>query len=1628
MKTRSSPLDEMSPDRSKLGLSGAGEMPLSQGQLSFWFAQMLDREDPAFNIGECVEILGAVDPQRFELALRRVVEVTDALHLRIFETDDGPRQCFKYDAGWKLTHLDFSTAAKPDEAARAWMQKDMARAFRLDNGPLYRFALLRISPDRYFWYAVNHHIVNDGVGWRLLLDRVAAAYTALMTGAPVELQTGGSWRDLLAEEPNYKNSDHYRRDRDFWTGQLADLPRRVTLSGKSPRRPSGFIKSVGWIPRSLDLDEAGRRLEATAAAVLVAATAIYLHRVTGAREMMIGIPVGARVGSKARSIVGMAANAVPLRMAVSSEDRIGDIVGRAARKMRAAMRHQRYRYENMRRDLGLGPRDGEVAGTFVNFTPLDDDIRFDDAKILRNPLGNWWVEDLQIVFYGGNHPLGLRIDLIANPAHYRLEELARHRSRFIRILTQVAKLDADAPVSELQVPDALPPLAVVALSEPPERSDGRHEARPVAIRENPADGRGERRTGPPRTPTEMGLADIWRDILRCGPVSRNDDFFDTGGDSLLANLLMTRVRKIFALDLSLSVVFEAPTLEALASRIDAAAKESRGTTPMAAIDRVADDGPVPLSFSQHRMWLIQSLDPGNTAYNMSGALRLTGKLDVAALSRAVDEVRQRHEILRTTYDVVGEEVVQRVQEWKSEPLKIVDLTEESAPEAEAVLRVNVLASTPIDLANGPVFSSVLMCIGPEEHLLQITVHHIAGDQWSFGILGRELASLYNAARSGRSADLKSAQIRYRDFASWQRNWLESPEMATQLQYWRHALDNVPPLNLPTDRQRQRLQTLRGTFCQSDIPATLLEKLGHLGRRESTTLFMTTFAAFAVLLHRLAGQADIPIGVPFANRTHSAIENVVGTFVNTLVLRVDLSGDPTFSDLLGRVRATALDAFAHQDMPFDKLVQEIPQARDPSRAPLAQVLFNMLNAPMHGIELDGIEWEPVLSDRGGAQFELSLSVDSQVTRTVTVEYNTDLFERATIERFIERYLRLLESAVAEPDRRLSELEILPHDERQLVLQAWNATSEPAPSRPFIAMFEERAAQSVDAPAVTFEGTTLTYGELNSRASALASELRAFGAGRGSIVGVCLERSLDMLVALLAVQKSGGAYVPLDPKLPQKRLEYMVADSGLTLILSTEEILRRIALPPEVKSYVVRASGSALAAADISIPRSFVSLSDPAYVIYTSGSTGNPKGVAVSHGSLSNLLCSMQKEPGLTAKDVLAAITTTSFDIAGLELYLPLLAGARIELVPSATASDGNALSLLLRSSGATVMQATPATWRMLLDAGWQGDPHFRAFCGGEALTSELAESLLGHVGELWNLYGPTETTIWSTVSRVMPGDAPISIGKPIDNTRIYLLNGDVPAPIGVAGEICIGGDGVAIGYHERPELTAEKFRTDPFSRKPGERIYRTGDLGRWGFDGQLYHLGRIDHQVKIRGFRIELEEIESVLRTHPEVRDAVVVARNAGPSDARLVAYVVYDGIEQPTVSEVRRYLRNQLPDYMVPSLVVALVRVPLTPNGKVDRKALPDPFADLSWRSEGGSEPAVGREAMIADIWRELLKIDKVNAEDNFFDIGGHSLLALRFIAQIEKRTGIQLDPRTLFFQNLRQIAANLPEVKVAGQ
>ncbi len=885
--------------------------------------------------------------------------------------------------------------------------------------------------------------------------------------------------------------------------------------------------------------------------------------------------------------------------------------------------------------------------------------------------------------------------------------LVREDEPGTRILTAyvVPRTESDFNVPELRsalaarLPDHMVPAVFVRLAQLPLTANGKLDRRGLPNPNKNALGPADYQA--PRSLTEERVAAIWREILHVERVDRNDDFFELGGHSLIALQVIARVRDMFALELPLKDIFTQRSLAALARCIDLAIAAREHAPGLAAIRAGAAEGPAPLSYSQERMWLIQSLNPRTTAYNMGAALHLRGSLDARSMIESFDELIERHQILRSSIRLRDDQPAQTVEPAARNVLPYLDLRQEPDPHGAALRRAADLNRMPFDLGAEPVLRSGLFRIGDEAHILAIVLHHIAGDQWSMGVFGRELASLYNHRRRGAAFELPALPVSYRDYSLWQRSAAFGAQFERQLDFWRRQLSALPTVDLPTDHPRPRVWTMNGTYHERQIPPALFERLSIFSRRAGVTMFMTTFAAFAVLLRRITGQTDIPIGVPVANRTHSALEGLVGTFVNTLILRNDLSGDPTFETLLQRVRATALEAFARQDVSFDRLVQEIGQRGDRSRAPLAQVMFNVTNAPMHGITLDGLDWEPVQLDHGGAQFELSFSVDTEISRKVTVEYNTDLFERATVERWIGEYFTLLEAAAAGSTLPISALPLLPAEEWS-TLEAWNATQVDYPRhRLFPRLFEEQVARSPQATAVTYEGAHCTYAELNSQANAVARRLSELGIGAGRLAAVCMGRSPLLLVSLLAVQKTGGAYVPLDPDFPPERLKYMLADSGVKVLLTAGGVARELDVPEGIVILDVAPIASAHAdmaasdAADAQV-HGKPGPADAAYIIYTSGSTGRPKGVSVSHGALVNFLHSMRDRPGLGAADVLAAVTTISFDIAALELYLPLMVGARIELVPRKTAADGEALSNLLESSGATLLQATPTTgaccWR------------------------------------------------------------------------------------------------------------------------------------------------------------------------------------------------------------------------------------------------------------------------------------------------------------------------------------------------
>ena len=1129
----------------------------------------------------------------------------------------------------------------------------------------------------------------------------------------------------------------------------------------------------------------------------------------------------------------------------------------------------------------------------------------------------------------------------------------------------------------------------------------------------------------PRDAHEQAVWDIWRDVLKVERFGVHENFFELGGHSLVAMQAISRMRSRLKVEVSLRTMFNHPSIAELVREIEGASDINAGAAPVP-IDRIASvqrDGALPVSFAQRRMWIVQEMNPQSSAYNVRLALRLRGALDVECLRQALAGVVQRHEAFRTRFVVINGEPMQQIDAAHAAEMAYLDLGELPADERDTRARriLSELATRPFDLNRSGLHRLHLLRLAADEHALFWVMHHAICDGWSHEILLHELSQRYGALTQGRPQELPPVSLDYADYATWQRSEEQRAKQESQLPFWRDRLKGLEPLALPYDRPsiHGQLSGL-GHSVSARLPAETLDRLKQFSARCGATPFMTLLACFKLLLWRYCGQRDIVVGTPVSNRNRTDLEQMVGPMLNTLVLRTELCADLSFSDLLARVRETALEAFAHQEVPFERLVEEVAVNRAASRSPLFNVFFNVLGARSEAAEFPGLAMSEFDFESEAAQFDLSLTCEPDASGAVHLGYSTDLFERSSAQRMLTGFTSIVEQTLFSALRPLRDFGA-PGLAQCAELARWNDTATAAIAELRVdQVIGQSVARHTAKVALRSESGFLSYSELWSRSHRLARHLRALGISRGTLVGLCVERSLNMVVAQLAILEAGAAYVPLDPAYPVERLAMMASDAQLALLVtesSFEQVLpwpadRRVLLDLDAPAIAALSDGAL--APDAALD---AGPTDPAYVIYTSGSTGKPKGVVVPHGAVVNFLTSMAREPGLCATDVLVAVTTLSFDIAVLELLAPLTVGAQVVLASRDQATDGRSLRSLLESHGATVLQATPSSWRLLIEAGWSGSPGFKALIGGEPLPLDLAQQLLVRCGDLWNMYGPTETTVWSTCWRVTQPESGISIGRPIANTQVHVLdaNGEV-CPIGVIGEIYIGGAGVALGYLHRPELTAERFVANPF--RPGAKLYRTGDRGRWRHDGLLDHQGRLDHQVKVRGHRIELGEIEATLASHPQVSQAVVIVREDRPGDVRLVAYVIGSG-EPAAPSTLREHLRGTLPEYMLPQHYVRLDMMPLLPNGKLDRHALPVPAIEVGrQKTEAEDAPRTPLESAIAGVWQELLGVPQVGPHDNFFDLGGHSLLAMRAVHEIEKRTHIKLTLGRLIFESLGQLSS----------
>lgn len=1174
-----------------------------------------------------------------------------------------------------------------------------------------------------------------------------------------------------------------------------------------------------------------------------------------------------------------------------------------------------------------------------------------------------------------------------------------------------------------RLPDYMIPNAYVALEEFPLTANGKIDRKALPAPELNRDEAGTAYV-PASTPTEELLVTIWEQVLGVEKVGIHDNFFELGGHSLIGVKLQSRINDAFDVDLQLRRIFEAPTIAEMARLLDGDETENEGAPEIQPVPREEN---FPLSFSQQRLWFLDQLEPDSPFYNIPTALRFQGKLDLAAFKQSLQALISRHESLRTTFDEIDGKPFQVFADAIELPLEVKDLTGNSAAENEATVQQMALAEAkkPFNLKTGPLFRTTLIQLSDAEFVILFTMHHIISDGWSVTVFVREMAALYQAFVNGQTSPLSELPIQYGDYAWWQRQWLQGEVLESHLNYWKERLADIPSiLELPTDRPRPAVQRFNGSTISTTLSPELTQAVHQLSREEGVTPFMTLLAAFQTLLARYSRQDDICVGTPVANRNQLVTENLIGFFVNTLVMRGDLRGNPTFLELLSRVREAALAAFAHQELPFETIVEAIQPERNLSHSPIFQVMFVLQNDSNAEITLPDLKISPLEADSGNAKFDLTLIIaDSPEGFGVSFEYNTDLFDESTIQRMQQHFENLLQGIVTDPEQTLSSLPLLDETEKQQMFREWNATSMAFPETLCMHQwFEKIAIEQPDAPAVVFNGDTLSYRELNERANQMAQYLRKSRLPTESFVGICMERSPEMIVSILGTLKAGGAFIPLDPAYPPERLEYMIHDSGARILL-TQEALKEQFANYDARVIAVDTEWSKIAkelTENLNLPLLPTNL---AYVIYTSGSTGKPKGTMLQHRGWCNLGRVQQHAFGVGPGSRILQFSSLSFDASVWEIVMALLSGSALVLTQREMLTTGQGLLEVFSKQKITTVTLPPSVLAVVPENEL---PALKTIItAGEACTTDLV-ARWNQGRQFFNAYGPTETTVCASMFQVpenYPKNPPI--GKPIGNFKLYVLDENLqPLPVGVPGELLIGGISLARGYLNRPELTAEKFVPDPFSDDPGARMYRSGDLARFLPDGNIEFLGRIDHQVKVRGFRIELGEIEAVLGEHPQLVDVTVIVREDVAGDKRIVAYLVPETDSELKVGELRGYLREKLPDYMIPSVFMTLEALPLTPNGKIDRKALPVPDQSRPELESAYVAPRNEVEEKLARICADLLNVEKIGVYDNFFELGGHSLLATQFLSRLRNTFEVELPLRILFEKPV--IAELALEIEVA--
>jgi amino acid adenylation domain-containing protein len=1217
-----------------------------------------------------------------------------------------------------------------------------------------------------------------------------------------------------------------------------------------------------------------------------------------------------------------------------------------------------------------------------------------------------------------------------------------------------------------RLPDYLAPSVLVKLEQMPMTPNGKVDRRRLPAPATVA-GEADVLLSPPTVEQQLVMS-IWQQVLKRERIGLREDFFQLGGHSLLATQVMARIEQVFGVTLPVRALFETPTIEGLARQIEQARSGGAGVK-RPPIQPVNERQRLPLSFAQQRMWFLDQLEPGRATYNMPAAVWVSGAVNPAALQQSLSEVVRRHEVLRTTVAVEQSEPVQVIGAPAAVEWPVVDLQEVN-PEQRATLARRLAqeeACRPFQLSVGPLLRNRWITLDGQQHRWLLTVHHLVADGWSVGVMMSEMARLVEAYGQGQPSPLRELTIQYADYALWQRQWMASAELAPEVDYWKQELAGAEPvMALPTDRGRPAVPTGQGGQLSIRLSEEQTEALKRLSRQQGVTLFMTVLAGLVTVLHRVTGQPEVIVGTPVAGRQSVEVEELIGLFVNTLVLRIKLAGDPSVGQVLEQVRAVVLRAQEHQAVPFDKLVEELRLERQMSHSPVFQVMVASEAVSLPAVEVGGVKLRVEEVARETSKFDLSVTVQEGEERglQVRVQYNRDLFEAATVQRLMEQVEMVLQEMAARPAARVWELPLMTEAQQHQVMTEWTDTAAVGDEAEvgLIQMVEAQAWQRPEAVAVVCDQEHLSFEQLNARANQLAHFLRSLPLGPEDRVGICTDRSLLMVIGVLGILKAGAAYVPLDPTYPKERLSFILEDAQVSVLLTQERLATQ--LPATRRTVCLDADWDCIAQQSSQNPVNRARPNHLVYVIYTSGSTGRPKGVMIEHGSVINLRAALKQAIYANHAGPPLRVSLNgplAFDTSVKQL-IQLMDGHRLEILPEEVRGDSESLVVYLRQRLLDVFDCTPSVLVHLIASGLLEKPELApsvVLVGGEPIDKPLWQTLAqAERTSFYNVYGPTENTVNTTVHQVTVAATEPTIGRAIANTRVYLLDHWLrPVPIGVAGELYIGGAGIARGYLDRPALTGERFIPDPFvgmrnaecgmrneesessdlksetgksaicnpQSAIGSRLYRTGDLARFRGDGSLEFLGRTDHQVKVRGFRIELGEIEAVLGQHPDVQHAVIVARQDTPGDKRLVAYVVPGRETTVTVSQLQDWLKQKLPGYMVPSAFMMVEALPLSPNGKVDRRRLPAPGGDRPALDRTFEAPRTPTEKALAAIWSQLLGVEPIGVYDNFFALGGHSLLATRLVSLVRHRLQSEIPLRSIFeTPNLAELARLLENMK----